>query len=104
MYPLYGLAEATLMVSGGRRGDGPVTRSVSRDALQRDQVAAPASDEDRHEVVGCGRSLIGERIAIVHPDSRRRLAPGNIGEVGVARPNLAGAYWQNPQATAALVQ
>ncbi len=104
MYPLYGLAEATLMVSGGRRGDGPITRSVSRDALQRDQVAAPSSDEDCHEAVGCGRSLIGERIAIVHPDSCRRLAPGHIGEVWVAGRNIAGGYWQNLEATAAVFQ
>jgi acyl-CoA synthetase (AMP-forming)/AMP-acid ligase II len=104
MYPLYGLAEATLMVSGGRKGDGPVTRSVSRDALQRGQVAAPSNEADCREVVGCGRSLVGERIAIVDPESRRRLAPGAVGEVWVAGPNVAGGYWQNREATASVFE
>ena len=102
MYPLYGLAEATLMVSGGRKGTGPVTRSVSRDALQRDQVAVPSNDEDCRVVVGCGRRLVGERIAVVHPESCRRLEPGNIGEVWVAGPHIAGGYWQNQDATTAV--
>jgi acyl-CoA synthetase (AMP-forming)/AMP-acid ligase II len=104
MYPAYGSAEATVMVSGSHRGGGPILRTVSREALQRDQVAAPASEKDCRVVVGCGHSLVGERIAIVNPESRRRLEPGNIGEVLVAGPNIAGGYWQNHEATTAVFQ
>ena len=35
MYPSYGLAEATLLVTAGKRGAGPLSRIVSRGALQR---------------------------------------------------------------------
>jgi acyl-CoA synthetase (AMP-forming)/AMP-acid ligase II len=104
MYPAYGLAEATVMVSGSRRGDGPILRTVSRSALARNQVAAASGERDGCVVVGCGRSLAGERIAIVHPESHRRLGPEEIGEVWVAGSNIAGGYWQNQEATASVFQ
>jgi acyl-CoA synthetase (AMP-forming)/AMP-acid ligase II len=102
MQTAYGLAEATVMVSGGRRDNGPVLRSISRNAIQRDQIAAPSGERDGCVVVGCGRSPAGERIAIVHPERRHRLGPEKIGEVWVAGPNVAGGYWQNQDATAAV--
>lgn len=98
--PLYGLAEATVLVSGSRRENGAVKRAVSRDALRRNLVTAPSGDADRATVVGCGRAVVGERIAIVDADSGRRLAPYDIGEVWVAGPNVACGYWQNEEATA----
>jgi acyl-CoA synthetase (AMP-forming)/AMP-acid ligase II len=104
MYPAYGLAEATVMVSGGRRGARPVLRSVSRGAIQHYQIADPAGEKDARVVVGCGRSLAGETVAIVHPESRRRLAAGQVGEVWVAGPNVAGGYWGNEEATTSVFQ
>ncbi len=81
-YPCYGMAEATLLISGGRPGAGAAVAS-----------AGPA-------IVGCGQALNGESIAIVDPDTRMRLAPGQIGEIWVAGPNVAGGYWRNEAATA----
>ena len=97
--PAYGMAEATLLISAGERGAAPVTQSLSRDALRRHQVVAPTRSEDAHSLVGCGRQLVGERLAIVDPESRRRLGPCLIGEVWVAGPHVAQGYWRNPEAT-----
>jgi acyl-CoA synthetase (AMP-forming)/AMP-acid ligase II len=85
-YPAYGMAEATLLISGGRRGAGHVTRTVG-------SAAQP--------LVGCGRALVNEQIAIVEPDRRTRLAPHQVGEIWVHGPNVARAYWNNPEATEA---
>jgi acyl-CoA synthetase (AMP-forming)/AMP-acid ligase II len=101
IFPAYGMAEATVLASAGRRGAGPVTRELSRDRLRRNHAAAPCADTDAQTVVGCGRALPGERIAIVDPDSRVRLAVGVIGEVWVAGANVARGYWRNPEASAA---
>jgi acyl-CoA synthetase (AMP-forming)/AMP-acid ligase II len=98
-FPAYGMAEATLLISGGSRGAGHVTRDVSRAALQAHRAEAPADAADSQTLVGCGRALEGERIAIVDPDTRARLPVDQVGEVWVNGANVAGAYWKNPDAT-----
>jgi acyl-CoA synthetase (AMP-forming)/AMP-acid ligase II len=100
-YPAYGMAEATLLISGSRRGAGHVTRSVGRGALQSHAVAAPVDPADAQLLVGCGRALVDEEIAIVEADRRTRLPPHQVGEIWVHGPNVARAYWKNPRATEA---
>jgi acyl-CoA synthetase (AMP-forming)/AMP-acid ligase II len=101
LYPAYGLAEATLLVTASRRGDGAVIRESSRAALQKGEVAAPATPEDAQTWVGCGTALKDVRMAIVDPDTFRRLGPDRVGEVWVNAPSVTQGYWQNPGATAA---
>jgi acyl-CoA synthetase (AMP-forming)/AMP-acid ligase II len=102
VFPGYGMAEATLLISSGRRGAGYVTHTVSRAALQAHKVTAPADPADAQTIVGCGRALVGERIAIVDPETCVRLPSGQVGEIWVNGPNVAQLYWRNEAATAAL--
>jgi len=98
-FPAYGMAEATLLISGRRRGEGPVTHAVSRSALQAHRVGPAADQDDTQTVVGCGRALAGERIAIVDPESCTRVASNQVGEIWVSGANVARAYWRNAEAT-----
>jgi acyl-CoA synthetase (AMP-forming)/AMP-acid ligase II len=50
-------------------------------------------------VVGCGRALVNERVAIVDPANRNRLPFNQVGEIWVCGPNVAGSYWRNANAT-----
>jgi len=102
IHPAYGMAEATLLISAGRRGTGPIIRGIDRDALQRNTIVAPAQAHDAQILVGCGRQLAGERLAIVDPETRMLLGPGLVGEVWVAGPHVAQGYWRNPEATASV--
>jgi acyl-CoA synthetase (AMP-forming)/AMP-acid ligase II len=102
IYPAYGMAEATVLISAGRRGAGPVMRPLSRDGLQRHRAVLPLDAGDAQTVVGCGRALAGERIAIVDPTSRECLGADRVGEIWVAGPNVAGGYWRNAEAAAAV--
>jgi acyl-CoA synthetase (AMP-forming)/AMP-acid ligase II len=97
--PCYGMAEATLLISGRRRGSGVRTIAVSKKALQRNVVAGAESPEDQHVAVACGELLANERLEVIHPETRRRCAPGEIGELWVAGPHVADGYWQNDVAT-----
>lgn len=98
-HPTYGMAEATLMISGGRRSDQPRLWPVSREALQRDRAQPPGDGERTQILVGCGRPLAGEQIAIVDPIDRRPLAAGHVGEIWVRGPHVAHGYWERPDAT-----
>jgi acyl-CoA synthetase (AMP-forming)/AMP-acid ligase II len=98
-FPAYGMAEATLLIAGGRRGAAHVTRPVSRSALQAHAVRAPVDETDIQTLVSCGRELTGERIAIVDPDRCVRLSSGQVGEIWVSGPNVARFYWRNDEAS-----
>jgi acyl-CoA synthetase (AMP-forming)/AMP-acid ligase II len=98
-FPAYGMAEATLLIAGGRRGAGHLTRTVSRSGLQAHAVHAQADPADVQTLVGCGRALVNERIAIVEPGSCRRCSADRIGEIWVNGPNVARTYWRNPEAS-----
>jgi acyl-CoA synthetase (AMP-forming)/AMP-acid ligase II len=104
IFPAYGMAEATLLISGGSRGAGHVIRSVSRAGLQAHRLAAPVSDADTQVLVSCGRALVGEQIAIVDAASRRRVPVGEVGEIWVSGPNVSRGYWNNPEASKAALQ
>ncbi|HEX2253343.1 MAG TPA: fatty acyl-AMP ligase, partial [Thermoanaerobaculia bacterium] len=92
LYPCYGLAEATLMVSGGRvRVTG-----VDGEALQRHEVR-PASGAAARELVSCGPPLTGQEVVIAEPDSGAPCPVGTVGEIWVGGPSVAGGYWQRPE-------
>ncbi|MDQ3802670.1 MAG: fatty acyl-AMP ligase [Acidobacteriota bacterium] len=98
-HPTYGMAEATLMISGGRHGGRPKLWEVSRRWLQRDRAVASSGGETSQVLVGCGKALNGEQIAIVAPDEKRRLPAGQVGEIWVRGPHVAQGYWGRPETT-----
>jgi acyl-CoA synthetase (AMP-forming)/AMP-acid ligase II len=79
-YPCYGLAEATLMVTGGRADAPPVRRG-------------PA--------VGSGTSLDDQELRIVDPDAGSPVPAGETGEIWVRGPSVAAGIWRQPALTAA---
>jgi natural product biosynthesis luciferase-like monooxygenase protein/FkbM family methyltransferase len=104
-FPCYGLAEATLFVSGGLKSAPPVVTTVKRSMLETNEVvAAGASDADAVSLVGSGRNSLGQVIRIVDPVSLSECRPGTIGEIWVAGPHVAGSYWNRPEETAATLQ
>ena len=104
LQPAYGMAEATLLISANRRGTGPTSRKVDRDALQRNRIITPARERDSQILVGCGRQLTGEQLAIVDPETRTLLGPGLVGEVWVGGPHIAEGYWRKPEVTSAVLR
>ncbi|MGP1384401.1 MAG: fatty acyl-AMP ligase [Thainema sp.] len=99
-YPCYGMAEATLMVTGGLRSHLPKTISVCGDRLEQHhvQVTDPTAPDCR-VLVGCGSPIADSQVVIVNPDTRIRCQPNEIGEIWVASPSVAHGYWNRPQQT-----
>mgnify|MGYP002623632476 FL=1 len=93
-YPSYGLAEATLFVTGGSHLSPPVVRdAVAEESTQ------PASGP--RQMVGCGQPWLGTSVEIVDPETRERCFPGQTGEIWVAGPCVARGYWNAPDETQA---
>jgi acyl-CoA synthetase (AMP-forming)/AMP-acid ligase II len=101
LYPSYGLAENTLIVSGGTRSAGPVYLSVDRRSLERRQVVHVDEQDDRRArtLVSCGRPLGGQRLEIVNPATAMPCVEEEVGEVWVSGHSVTRGYWQRLEAT-----
>ena len=96
-YPCYGLAEATLIVSGGFKTAPPMVRTFESQALESNHVVDALPDEEgARSLVGCGGTLLDQEIVIVNPDAMTRCAADEVGEVWVSGPSVAQGYWKRP--------
>jgi acyl-CoA synthetase (AMP-forming)/AMP-acid ligase II/acyl carrier protein len=101
-YPCYGLAEATLMVAGGRPGEEPSVRSFATEPLAAGRAVAASAEEARQSrLVSCGTLHAGQELAIVDPAKGRRRGPGEVGEIWLSGPSVAAGYWRRPEESAA---
>lgn len=99
-HPCYGMAETTLIVSGGSRTAPPVFHTVDATALEQHQVvAANCSTECTRTIVGCGQALLDEQVLIVDPQSLAPCAANQVGEIWVAGASVAQGYWNRPDLT-----
>jgi len=101
-YPCYGLAESTLMVTGGMKFEPPVARSFDPLSIDTGTIVVRPDDEPAaRRLVGSGRELDGQDVLIVDPQSAEPLPPGRVGEIWVSGPSVAQGYWNRPEETTA---
>lgn len=108
LYCCYGLAEATLLVTGSTRGAGPIVESLDGVALS-EGVARPCAADGSSKariIAGCGRPAPGVDVAIVDTErtvetpggghAYTAVSDGAVGEIWVRGANVAAGYWQKP--------
>ncbi|MFJ4190551.1 amino acid adenylation domain-containing protein [Kitasatospora sp. NPDC089509] len=110
-HPCYGLAEATLMVTGGVPWSDTARRVFDRTALRAgtalarpsgsasgDPGAGPTGEPsgDQVELVSCGRIAPDHRVVVVDPHTARPVGPGGVGELWLSGPSVADGYWGDP--------
>jgi len=98
-YPCYGMAETTLFISGGLKTAPPVIYSVDGAALEQRRVVTARGETGIRNLVGCGRTWLEEKIAIVDPESLTECAVDQVGEIWVSGPSVAQGYWNRPEET-----
>ncbi|MDE2472122.1 MAG: AMP-binding protein [Bradyrhizobium sp.] len=100
MCPFYGLAEATLLVTGGPVGAGQTAATISSAALRENRVAPADSAEDGYAVPSCGVTSPDHRLVIVDPETRVPCRPHSIGEIWIDCSTVGPGYWNNAKETA----
>jgi acyl-CoA synthetase (AMP-forming)/AMP-acid ligase II len=123
-FPSYGLAESTVMVSGGPVGRGAVMHTFDAEALAAGRVrlagaegagaegaradgagaegapadGAPAGGRER-ELVGCGQVQPTLTVVIARPGTDVPCAPDEVGEILVSSASVGDGYWNQPEET-----
>ncbi|MEM9809075.1 MAG: AMP-binding protein [Cyanobacteria bacterium P01_D01_bin.56] len=98
-YPCYGMAEATLMISGVNIQATPVYCSVETTALGENRIVETAADQNVTHLVGCGHAWLDTEIVIVDPDTLQPCPSDQVGEIWVSGSSVAQGYWHRPEQT-----
>ncbi|MGA9767428.1 MAG: amino acid adenylation domain-containing protein [Blastocatellia bacterium] len=95
LYPAYGLAEATLKVSGRFYTEGSIipSRGLKAEELPDQALKSPRA------LIGLGKPACDMKVAIASPELRAKLEPGQTGEIWVSGPSIAKGYWNKPKET-----
>lgn len=99
-YPCYGMAEATLMITGGNIEDEPVYLNVQSELLENKIVLKADVERDNYQqMVGCGHTWLDTEIRIVDPETCTQCADNQVGEIWVSGSSIAQGYWHQPEKT-----
>ena len=100
--PCYGLAEGTLLVSGGPAERAAHLVSADRRSLESGELRAPGAESASDLVlVASGEPVAEQVVKIVDPDTGEVCDDGQVGEIWVAGESVALGYWSRPEATSA---
>ncbi len=101
--PCYGLAEATLFVSGGLDPNGVTTVNHGANGNSNNGGSGNGAKISRKQgklLVACGRRPPAEQaVRIVFPDSLRQCSAGEVGEIWISGPSVAQGYWRKAKET-----
>ncbi len=98
-YPCYGMAEATVFISGNAPKQSWESIQVDRQALEQQHRALPSTSSQSLFFVSVGKSWQNEKISIVHPEKWVPCSPFEVGEIWVQGPHVGIGYWNQPEAT-----
>jgi acyl-CoA synthetase (AMP-forming)/AMP-acid ligase II len=101
-YPCYGMAEATLLVSGVKKSQPPMVYSVKKAFLEQNGVVLATNsdpDYDIKKIVSCGQTWLDGKIKIVNPKTLTECSPREVGEIWVSSSSVTQGYWNRQQQT-----
>ncbi|MDC9594325.1 fatty acyl-AMP ligase [Xenorhabdus sp. IM139775] len=98
--PCYGLAEATLFISGKSDSDAtPRTLLLDQESLSHGLARLASADAPTVSVVSCGTVASGHVIAVVDPDTKQQLTLATVGEIWFKGASVAQGYLNKTEAS-----
>lgn len=99
-YPCYGMAEATLFVSGGLKTEIPQISRVKKTALEQNKIVVATNEQkDVKAFVSCGQAILDQKIVIANPERLTKCSADEVGEIWVSGSSIAKGYWNRPLET-----
>ena len=103
-YPCYGMAEATLFITGIEPGKYPTVTHLDKKALTEDKVVIVTPEHpDSKAAVSCGRTWLGDEVIIVDPETRVK-RDDCVGEIWARGAGIGKGYYQREEQTASTFQ
>ena len=99
-YPCYGMAESTLMITGGHKDSQPRAFTVDAEALSAGRIERAHDGAREISVVGCGWPDEDSIVRIVDATTHRVVPDGVVGEIWVCGPSVGQGYWGGAAADA----
>ncbi|MDG0032507.1 fatty acyl-AMP ligase [Priestia sp. Y58] len=99
-FPCYGMAEATLFITGNEKLTKPVSKGFCKEnLLENKAIERPINSENSVKLVGCGMTWLDQKVEIVNTDSLSKCASNEIGEIWVKGDSIAKGYFGRKQET-----
>jgi len=97
-YPCYGLAEVTLLATGGQGPAEPEVLYVDRSKLgMHHAVNVGREHPQAFPLVSCGSARHGLQVEIVDPRSHKVNDEGRVGEIWIGGTSVARGYWNQEE-------
>lgn len=93
-YPCYGMAEATLFVTGKKQNQAVIFQHIIEAGLRENRVLkSDSASSETLTLVGCGSAWLGHEVLIVDPNSLLPCPSDCVGEIWVKGASVAQGYW-----------
>ncbi len=100
LYPCYGMAETTLIISGPSADRGPVYLCISGDLLEQNRIKkVTENDSDARYLVGVGYPWLDTEVKIVNPETLSLCKDDEVGEIWVSGSIVTAGYWNKEAET-----
>ncbi|MCJ7989383.1 fatty acyl-AMP ligase [Priestia sp. OVS21] len=99
-FPCYGMAEATLFITGNEKLTKLVSKGFCKESLLENKaIERPLNSEDSVKLVGCGMTWLDQKVEIVNTDFLTTCASNEIGEIWIKGNSIAKGYFGREQET-----
>ena len=100
LYPVYGLAENTLVVSVPKHLETPIIGTFDATLIKEKQIVKESdSVQNSVSLPSCGVIYNDQKVTIVDPESMQKYPDGHIGEIWIKGESVAKGYWNNSDET-----
>lgn len=97
LFPAYGMAETTLIISAPECGRGPVSLCLSASALEQNRVVpVQPKDADARYLIGVGHPWTDTQVQIIHPETALPCDADEVGEIWVHGSIVTKGYLNKP--------